>query len=74
MSDDVDVSDFIKRQYEECDGWGCKAVDFRKEFFAWRGKGMGRNKFYSELRGAGIVVEKGTGGFIRLYGLRKKTI
>lgn len=68
------ILEFIKENYEECDGWGCTASSFRKAYFRWAGIGKGRTKFYAELRSLGIVVEKGTGGFIRLYGFKEKTV
>lgn len=67
---------FVDENYELCSGWGCTASSFMCKYVGWcRELGEpvlgGRNTVYAELRELGFRVSKGTGGQIRIFGLKE---
>lgn len=71
---------FIEERYESCDGWGCTASSFMKNYTTWCKDSSepapgGRNTVYAELRERmNMKVDKGTGGQIRIYGLKERPL
>lgn len=75
----MELSDFIETNYESCYGWGCTASSLMRRYISWCTKlGIapigGRNTVYESLRDQGMLVAKGTGGQIRVYGLKEKEL
>lgn len=71
---------FIDEHYEHCDSWGCTASSFMRKYTAWckdtsEPAPGGRNTVYADLRERmKLKVDKGTGGQVRIYGLKERPL
>lgn len=71
---------FIDENYESTDGWGCTASSFMRKYTTWCKDTSepvpgGRNTVYADLRERmKLRVEKGTGGQVRIFGLKEKPV